>query len=270
MMRNGWILSLASVLLPASAMLAAEPKVLDAAPFLDRSLAGCGIQKAIDSLPAEGGVVQLPEGRFVLERYLFLKSGTTLRGKGGKTVLSIGKPETRRGVAEDVKRGGTRVLLAGHPVGLEPGMVVYAWRFRVPSWMGYIKPYRARAVEGRTIVLDKPLACDLLKANRAQLSWGLTTALAAPAKKGDKTLRVEHPGLFRKGFALAFSGGGDIWNHHFNAVTAIRGDTFVLERPLGVSAGKGTLVHHAYCMITADGQNRLGVEDLIVRGWPSQ
>ena len=87
---------------------AAERKVLDAAPFLVPALAGCGIQKAIDSLPSGGGIVQLPAGRFVLERYLFLKSGTTLRGKGGKTVLSIGRPETRRRVAGDVKHRRTR------------------------------------------------------------------------------------------------------------------------------------------------------------------
>ncbi|MGB2820537.1 MAG: right-handed parallel beta-helix repeat-containing protein [Phycisphaerae bacterium] len=247
---------------------AAEPKVLDAAPFLDADLADCGIQRAIDSLPADGGIVQLPEGRFALERYLFLKSGTTLRGKGRKTVLSVGRPETRRSVTKDVKSGGTEVPIEGGLAGLEPGMIVYAWRFRVPSWLGYIKHYRVKEVKGSTVVLARDLDCDLLKTNRAQISWGLTTALAQPAKKGGKTIRVEHPRLFRAGYALVLSGQGDLWNHHFNVVTSIKGDTLALERPLTVSADAGAIVHHTYCMITADGQENIGVEDLTIQGWP--
>ena len=262
---------LALVLLPAVAMplCGAEPPVVDASTFLDRSLPDCGFQKAINSLPPGGGVVQLPEGRFVLERYLFLRSGTTLRGRGRATVLSVGKPEIRRNVAQDTKAGSTEVPLDGDPIGLEPGMIAYAWRFRVPSWMGYIKHCRVRAVRGRTVVLEEPSKYDLLLRNQSQLSWGLTTALAAPAKKGEKTIQVEHPRLLPPGYALAFSGKGDIWDHHFNAVVSAEGDTLTLERPLTVDAPKGTLVHHAYCMITADGQEHIGVEELDVAGWPS-
>ena len=252
----------------AEAAEAATRPCVDAGAFLDRSRADCGFQKAIDSLPPGGGVVLLPEGRFVLERYLFLKSGTTLRGRGKKTVLAVGRPETRRRVARDLKSGSMEVPMEGDLAGLEPGMVVYAWRFRVPGWMGHIKPYRVKEVRGQTVVTTKPVRCELLRRNEAQLSWGLTTALAAPAAKGEKSIQVEHPQLFRPGYALAFSGKGDIWNHHFNAIAAIDGNALILERPLGVSADKGTLVHHAYCMVTADGQKNIAVEDLVVQGWP--
>jgi len=248
----------------------AEQPTVDASAFINRSLADCGLQKAIDSLQPGGGVVELPAGRFVLERYLFLKSGTTLRGEGKKTILTIGKPETRRSVARDVKSGSTEIPVEGDLSGLKQGMITYAWRFRVPSWLGYIKPYRVKQIRGQTVVLEKPCKYDLLRRNQAQLSWGLTTALAAPAKKGETSIEVEHPELFRPGYALALSGKGDIWNHHFNVVTAIEGNTFALERPLTVDAEKGTLVHHAYCAITADGQENIAVENLVIEGWPSE
>ena len=256
-----------ALLVPAALAWCAERPVVDASAFLDRTLPDCGIQRAIDSLPKEGGVVELPEGWFPLERYLFLKSGTTLRGKGKKTVLCAGKPETRRKVAKDVKGGSTEVPLEGDLAGLKAGMIVYAWRSRVPGWLGHVKPYRVKEIKGQAVVLAEPTKHELLTREQAQLSWGFTTALAAPAKKGEKAIQVEHPELFRPGYALAFGGKGDIWDHHFNVVAAIEGNTFTLERALTVDADKGTRVEHAYCAITADGQNGLGVENLTIQGW---
>lgn len=243
---------------------------VDAVRFIDRSLAGCGIQKAIDSLPPEGGVVQLPEGRFSLERYLFLKSGVTLKGKGAETVLSVGKPETRRYVAADVKGGSTEIALKGDLAGLKPGAIVHAWRFRNPSWLGYIKPYMVKSIEGQTISLHTPSKYPLLLRNKAQVSWGMTTRLAADAVKGGTTIRIEHPDLLEPGYAIHFQGKGDMWDQHFNVVTAIDGDTCTLERSLTVSAGKGELVQHAHCAITADGQSNIGVEDLDIEGWKGE
>jgi len=245
-----------------------ERVVVDAAPFVDKSLGDCGIQRAIDSLPAEGGIVELPEGRFPLERYLFLKTGTTLRGKGRKTVLAAGKPETRRNVAKDAPANGTEVTVEGDLAGLKPGMLAYAWRFRDPSWLGYIKPYRVKEIRGQTIVFAEPVKCEMLLRNHAQVSWGFTTALAAPAKKGGKAIQVEHPELLPPGTGITFAGEGDLWNHHFNAVVAATGSTLTLERPVGVNAKEGTLVHHAYSAITADGQHDIAVEALGIEGWP--
>ncbi len=257
----------ATLLAQAGLLWGGERAVVDAAKLIDRSLGDCGIQRAIDSLPKEGGVVDLPEGRFALERYLFLKSGTTLRGKGRKTVLAAGKPETRRNVAKDAPANGTEIVAEGDLAGLKPGMLAYAWRFRDPTWLGYIKPYRVREIRGQTIVLAEPVKCEMLLRNKAQVSWGFTTALAAPAKKGEKAIQVEHPELLPPGSGITFAGEGDLWDHHFNAVVAAQGATLALERTVGVNAPQGTLVHHAYSAVTADGQNGIAVEDLDVEGW---
>ncbi len=246
----------------------AEQVVVNAAKFIDRSLGDCGIQRAIDSLPSQGGIVELPEGRFPLERYIFLKSGTTLRGKGPKTILAAGKPETRRDVAKDAPANSTEIIIQGDTAGLKPGMLAYAWRFRSPDWIGYIKPYRVKEIRGQTIVFAEPVRCEMLLKNNAQVSWGFLTALAAPAKKGEKAIQVEHPELLPPGTGITFAGEGDLWNHHFNAVVAAQGNTLTLERPIGVNAPAGTHVHHAHSAVTADGQDNIAIENLAVEGWP--
>jgi len=59
-----------------------------AAEFIAPNNAALGIQKAIDSLPPNGGVVILPKGTFLLRRHLRLPSNVSLRGQGaGKTIL---------------------------------------------------------------------------------------------------------------------------------------------------------------------------------------
>lgn len=55
--------------------------------------AGAVFQSAIDSLPASGGVVLLPEGTFELRRRLDVPSHVSLRGRGaGRTVLRVPRP----------------------------------------------------------------------------------------------------------------------------------------------------------------------------------
>jgi len=56
--------------------------------FIDPKNPAIGMQKAIDSLPPNGGAVVLPAGEFLMRRHLALPSGVTLRGQGyDKTVL---------------------------------------------------------------------------------------------------------------------------------------------------------------------------------------
>ncbi|MBM4031847.1 MAG: hypothetical protein FJ291_08695 [Planctomycetes bacterium] len=260
----------AMLLAQASLVWGAERAIVDAAKFVDRSLGDCGIQRAIDSLPKEGGIVELPEGRFPLERYLFLKSGTTLRGKGRKTILAAGKPETRRNVAKDAPANSTEIAVEGDLAGLRPGMLATAWRFRDPGWVGHIKHYRVKEIRGQTVVFAEPVKCEMLLRNKAQLSWGFTTALAAPTKKGDKAIQVEHPEFLPPGTGITFAGDGDLWNHHFNAIVAAQGNTLTLERAVGVNAQQGTHVHHAYSAITADGQENIAIEGLDIEGWPGE
>jgi hypothetical protein len=88
----------------------------------ERARTAQGIQESIDSLGVSGGRVLLPEGRFVLDRGIELRSRVQLAGRGERTVL--------------VKAPGRRYPLTGYhnygmcdvPLsdlkGLEPGMTV--------------------------------------------------------------------------------------------------------------------------------------------------
>jgi parallel beta-helix repeat protein len=49
------------------------------------------IQKRIDALPAVGGQVQLPEGKFKIDKTITVRSGVKVRGRGKKTILVADK-----------------------------------------------------------------------------------------------------------------------------------------------------------------------------------
>lgn len=53
------------------------------------SKTGAWIQEAIDALPVTGGVVELEEGIYRIEKPISLRSEVTLRGKGSKTRLAV-------------------------------------------------------------------------------------------------------------------------------------------------------------------------------------
>jgi polygalacturonase len=59
--------------------------VLDAREFATADSTTAGIQEAIDPLPAGGGVVNLPAGRYSLRRSVQLRAGVTVRGDGQAT-----------------------------------------------------------------------------------------------------------------------------------------------------------------------------------------
>jgi len=241
--------------------------LIDGGKYLDRTLADCGFQKAIDAAAAAGGgVVQLPAGRFVMERYLYLRSGVAVRGRGGRTVLAVGKAETCRGLAADVAKGATEIPLAGEPAGLKAGMIVFLWPDDEGERRGATKYYKVREINGRTIVIDKPSEYPLLLKDGPHVSWGLHTYITGPAVKGRRTISVAQPELLKAGYAIKINGKGDVWDHHFNVVTAVEGNTLRLERPLTVEAREG-LVQHGFAMITADGEKNIGVSDLVIEGW---
>jgi len=77
--------------------------VIDATSYVNRELADCGLQKAIDEAHAKkGGVVKLPEGTFLLRRGLVLKDGVELVGAGmDKTVLMPARQVLRLNVVKD-------------------------------------------------------------------------------------------------------------------------------------------------------------------------
>ena len=57
-----------------------------------RGSATAGIQEAIDALPADGGVIHLPSGRYNLRRSVELRSNVRLCGEGPATVLTRSMP----------------------------------------------------------------------------------------------------------------------------------------------------------------------------------
>lgn len=253
----------------AAAQQATRPAkaAIDAAKYLDTSLADCGFQKAIDAAAAAGGgVVQLPAGRFVMERYLYLRSGVTVRGKGAKTVLAIGRGEQLRQLSADVAKGATEIPLAGEPTDLAPGMLVFLWPDSDAERRGETLYYKVKEIRGRVIVIDKPNKFALLLKNRPHVSWGLHTFITSPAVKGQRSITVAQPEMLKAGDAIKLTGKGDMWDHHFNVITAIEGGTVTLDRPLTIAADQ-SLVQHGFAMITADGEKNIGVADLAIEGW---
>jgi len=239
-----------------------------ATPAIDANLPDCGIQKTIDVVAAAGGgVVRLPAGRFVLRRYLYLRSGVTLEGRGAATVLRLGGPEHRAAVAGAVASGSRRIAVTGDLRSLRPGDIVHVWRNGPATHQAHLKAMTVAAVDRRAITFTEPYPYKLPAASKAHVSWGKVTRLAADAAKGARSVRVEHARLLRPGEALFFSGKGDMWNHHFNVAAAVNGDTLALDRPLTVNAKKGVPVYLGHCAITADGEKHVGVEDLAVEGW---
>lgn len=86
-------LALIAVLAVAGSLCHAEdqPGMVNVADFAGLESTTCGIQEAIDALPDEGGVVQIPPGVYRLQRSIVLRSRVTLRGAGSTTVLTRGK-----------------------------------------------------------------------------------------------------------------------------------------------------------------------------------
>jgi len=134
---------------------------VDASKYLDPKLAGCGFQKAIDSLPPNGGCVILPEGRFLMRRHLLLPSHVTLRGRGaGKTTLV--HCDTARGEIVSAKSGnGRHLVVLKDASAFRPGdAVCYGGRWAHPGTVG-VHGVRNRGVlvlevKDNTLALTEP------------------------------------------------------------------------------------------------------------------
>jgi len=244
--------------------------MIDATRYMDTALPDCGFQAAINAAAEAGGaVVQLPAGRFELDRYLFLRTGVTLRGRGPETVLTIAGQETRRDLSGDVPVGSNEAIVYGDLDGLAPGMVIFLWPGDDSAYHGgRVGQYKVKQINGSMIVLAKPNEHEIHAEDKPWVSWGLHTYLTCPAVKGEKAITVAHPEIFEVGHAVQVSGKGDSWGHHFNVITGIDGNKLELERPLTIDA-EDSLVQHGFAMITADGENNIAVEDLVIEGWRS-
>jgi len=104
------ILSVALCWFLASGLAAADPAVVSVSDFAGRESFTAGIQEAIDALPAEGGVVDIPPGTYVLRRSVALRPHVTLRGAGSTTVLTRGKEAVTK-LRESAKKGDTAIAV---------------------------------------------------------------------------------------------------------------------------------------------------------------
>jgi parallel beta-helix repeat protein len=254
--------------------------VLDATPYLDPKLPTYGIQDAVDALPPEGGVVQLPEGRFEIECFIELRDGVTLRGKGSKTIVAAGRNEDRATVARDAE-GSSRSLVLDDASKFYPGQTIVVWQ--QPDWQANAHPFVVKSVDtqARSIILSGSVGFPL-KAGRSQVGGGLYALLAAPLKAGDSSLTVTDTRPFRPGESIVLVGNSNSgpngygWGIEQNVITDIDPEKkiLLLKNPTWISAFPRTLVTHGYGGILARGSRPfgkpmagVGIQDLVVEGW---
>ena len=123
------------------------------------------IQQAIDELGAEGGQVVLPEGEFVLDRGLELRSRIELRGQGQGTVLR--KAPGRVYPLSGYHNYGMCDVPLEFTDGLEPGMTVAV---RDEAHRGFGETFaRITWVEGTWVGLEHGLQSDYHAAREPEL-----------------------------------------------------------------------------------------------------
>lgn len=82
--------------------------------FLDPEKSDWGFQAAIDALPDGGGVVVLPEGDFLMRRFLDVPSHTTLTGQGaGRTILRVIDATSAEVEAFSSENGVNKLVIGG-------------------------------------------------------------------------------------------------------------------------------------------------------------
>ena len=113
----------------------------------------CGIQKAIDSLPPQGGVVALPPGTYRLRQGVHLRSHVTLQGAGPSSVLT--REEQVRSLLSETAQAGQHTLTVASAEGFEVGMEVAVKSRKQAGW--YTTHAIVTAVEGSVLRLDRPL-----------------------------------------------------------------------------------------------------------------
>jgi len=212
--------------------------VIDATSYVNRELADCGLQKAIDEAHAKkGGVVKLPEGTFLLRRGLVLKDGVELVGAGmDKTVLMPARQVLRLNVVKDGPQSG-KVFLKDIPDGLDVGSAVVTCRQYPPSWYGSPRPAFVTAVDraAETLTISGPYGLSQMKAGRGVLTFGVTAALERSIKKGDTEIVLKNAGLFKPGDELAIGEPGNESMRAHAFVKEVRGNTLVLEAPTRIA-----------------------------------
>jgi parallel beta-helix repeat protein len=132
---------------------AADPAVVSVGDFADHKSFTAGIQEAIDALPAEGGVVVIPPGTYVLRRSVALRPHVTLRGAGSTTVLTRGKEAVTQ-LREPAKKGDTAIAVESVE-GFRVGDEFFLRDNRLGGWHSVHGV--VGGVESGRIILEEPL-----------------------------------------------------------------------------------------------------------------
>lgn len=121
--------ALVGILASGALLVAAEPPASDTAGAITVTVNSntpgtttAGIQEAIDILPQAGGVVVLPVGVYEVQRTIFMKPFTTLRGCGDGSIIRK-SPGLLVPLAEDVSAASTQnYVVVKDASALKPGM----------------------------------------------------------------------------------------------------------------------------------------------------
>ncbi len=136
------------------APVAAGPrKTVNAADYYNPASPSSGLQEAIDSLPRQGGIVEIPPGTYLVQRSLRLKGNTTLRGAGAATILRK-LPEVNSPLVKPGKAGDTTIEVKD-ATGFAVGMELAVMDDQMRGW--YMTHALIRKIEGNAITLDVPL-----------------------------------------------------------------------------------------------------------------
>jgi hypothetical protein len=124
--------------------------VLDVRNSAARDSTTAGIQEAVDALPASGGVVYLPAGRYALRRSVELRSGVRLAGSGPATVLT--RPPLVTAPLARASHGAGRSVVLRSARGIRVGDELYIGDDECEGW--WATHAVVRAIRGRELSLE--------------------------------------------------------------------------------------------------------------------
>ena len=137
--------------------------VANVADFYDVSHPTCGIQKAVDSLPARGGIVTIPPGTYLLKRGVRLRSKTALQGAGPSTILT--RDAQVWSLLAQTAQQGERSFTVERVDGFEVGMEVGVNDSKQFGW--HTTHTVITAVRGNVLEIDQPLKRTYMRERRA-------------------------------------------------------------------------------------------------------
>jgi len=138
--------------------------VIYAIDYYDPTSPTLGLQRAIDALPKEGGVVILPAGVFQLRQGLVLRSNVTLRGNDAGTTLKRAS-QLYAFVTTEARPGDQRITVStttGFRVGDEICVVS-----RLNTATSKEKTFVIVGIEGNDLILNRPITDSSFSPNNA-------------------------------------------------------------------------------------------------------